>query len=69
MLAIWGQTPQTSYEQSVIEPFAFQDPERWAEFIIFLKGSQQSGVNDLNVIDAGRPAWSPPPPRRGSSHT
>ena len=40
------------YEQSVIEPFAFQDPERWAEFIIFLKGSQQSGVNDLNVIDA-----------------
>ena len=25
---------------------------RWAEFIVFLKGSQQSGVNDLNVIDA-----------------
>ena len=40
------------YEQSTIEPFAFQDPERWAEFIVFLKGSQQSGVNDLNVIDA-----------------
>jgi hypothetical protein len=40
------------YEQSTIEPFVFQDPERWAEFIVFLKGSQQSGVNDLNVIDA-----------------
>lgn len=40
------------YEQSTIEPFALQDPERWAEFIIYLKGSQQSGVNDLNVIDA-----------------
>ena len=40
------------YEQSTIEPFALQDPERWAEFIVFLKGSQQSGVNDLNVIDA-----------------
>lgn len=40
------------YEQSTIEPFGLQDPERWAEFIIFLKGSQQSGVNDLNVIDA-----------------
>ena len=40
------------YEQSTIEPFAFQDPERWAEFIVFLKGSQQSGVNDLHVIAA-----------------
>lgn len=40
------------YEQSTIEPFAYQDPERWAEFIVFLKGSRQSGVNDLNVIDA-----------------
>jgi len=40
------------YEESTIEPFAFQDPERWAEFIVFLKGSKQSGVNDLNVIDA-----------------
>lgn len=40
------------YEQSTIEPFALQDPDRWAEFIIYLKGSQQSSVNDLNVIDA-----------------
>lgn len=40
------------YEQSTIEPFSYQDPERWAEFIVFLKGSKQSGVNNLAVIDA-----------------
>lgn len=39
------------YEQSEIGRFSLQDPERWAEFIIFLKGSKQSGVNDLRVID------------------
>ena len=39
------------YEQSTIEPFSYQDPERWAEFIVFLKGSKQSGVNNLAVID------------------
>ena len=40
------------YEESTIEPFSYQDPERWAEFIIFLKGSKQSGINNLTVIDA-----------------
>lgn len=40
------------YEASTIEPYSYQDPSRWAEFIVFLKGSQQSGVNDLSVIDA-----------------
>lgn len=40
------------YEQSHIEPVYEQDPEHWAEFIIFLKGSKQSGVNNLAVIDA-----------------
>ena len=29
------------YEQSHIEPVYEQDPEHWAEFIIFLKGSKQ----------------------------
>jgi len=48
------------YEQSVIEPFAFQDPERWAEFIIFLKGSQQS-VRRLAPYRKHRP----PPQKRG----
>lgn len=40
------------YEESMIEPFSLQDPERWAEFIVFLKGSKQGGVNNLAVIDA-----------------
>ena len=60
LVAEWGGTKQgilytltaLGYEQSRIEPFALQDPERWAEFIIFLKGSAQSGVNNLAVIDA-----------------
>ena len=39
-------------DRSTIEPFSYQDPERWAEFIVFLKGSKQSGVNNLAVIDA-----------------
>ncbi|MDL2288262.1 hypothetical protein LJC32_02655 [Oscillospiraceae bacterium OttesenSCG-928-F05] len=40
------------YDQSAIEPFYVYDPERWAEFIIWLKGSEQSGVNDISIIDA-----------------
>lgn len=39
------------YEQSRIEPVYEWDPEHWAEFIIFLKGKEQSGVYDLDVID------------------
>lgn len=60
LVAEWGGTKQgvlyalaaLGYEQSHIEPFSLQDPERWAEFIIFLKGSARSGVNNLAVIDA-----------------
>lgn len=40
------------YEQSYIEPMYLEDPTRWAEFIIFLRGAAQSGVNDLDVINA-----------------
>lgn len=40
------------YEQSRIEPVYEQDPDHWAEFIIFLKGKKQSGVHNLSVIDA-----------------
>lgn len=40
------------YEQSHLEPFSLQDGERWAEFIVFLRGSKQSGVNNLATIDA-----------------
>ena len=60
LISEWGGTKTgilyaltaLGYEQSYIEPFALQDPERWAEFIVFLRGSKQSGVNNLNVIDA-----------------
>ena len=38
------------YEQSTIEPFVFQNPERWAEFIIHLKSNKQSGINNLDAI-------------------
>jgi hypothetical protein len=40
------------YEKSEIEPFSVQDPDRWAEFLVYLDGSKGSGVNDLLVIDA-----------------
>jgi len=40
------------YEQSYIEPFYKTDPERWAEFIIFLRGKNPSGINDIRIIDA-----------------
>lgn len=40
------------YEQSYIEPMWKQNPERWAEFIIFLRGENPSSVNDLSLIDA-----------------
>lgn len=60
IISEWGGTKSgilyaltsLGYEQSTIEPFSYQDPERWAEFIVFLKGSKQSGVNNLAVIDA-----------------
>lgn len=60
VISEWGGTKtgilyalaSLGYEQSTIEPFSLQDPERWAEFIIYLKGSKQSGVNNLAVIDA-----------------
>ena len=40
------------YEQSTVEPAFLQDQEHWAEFIIHLKNSKQSGVNDLDTIIA-----------------
>ncbi|EES73438.1 hypothetical protein POTG_01733 [Paenibacillus sp. oral taxon 786 str. D14] len=40
------------YEQSYIEPYRLYDPERWAEFIIYLAGKNPSGVNDIAVIDS-----------------
>ena len=50
IISEWGGTKSgilyaltsLGYEQSTIEPFSYQDPERWAEFIVFLKGSKAS---------------------------
>lgn len=60
IISEWGGTRQgilyaltaLGYEQSTIEPFVFHDPERWAEFVIHLKSSKQSGINNLDVIIA-----------------
>ena len=60
IIAEWGGTKTgilyaltaLGYDQSEIERFSLQDPERWAEFIVYLKGSKQSGVNNLSIIDA-----------------
>ena len=46
IISEWGGTKigilyvltSLGYEQSTIEPFSYQDPKRWAEFIVFLKG-------------------------------
>ena len=39
------------YDKSRIEPFYLHDPDRWAEFTIYLSSKQQSGVNDISIID------------------
>lgn len=60
IISEWGGTRQgilyaltaLGYDKSFIEPFALQDPDRWAEFIVFLNGSKQSGITNLAVIDA-----------------
>lgn len=60
IISEWGGTTQgilyalaaLGYDQSSIEPLSLQDTARWAEFIVFLRGSKQSGVNDIAAIDA-----------------
>lgn len=60
IISAWGGTRQgilyaltaLGYEESRIEPVSYHDPDRWAEFIIFLGGKYPSGVNDINIIDA-----------------
>lgn len=39
------------YEKSYIEPYFIHDPERWAEFIVYLDSKRQSGLKDLSIID------------------
>lgn len=58
IISEWGGTKRgilyaltaLGYEKSRVE--RVQDPERWAEFIVWLDGSGQSGVCNLDVIDA-----------------
>lgn len=59
VISEWGGTTQgilyalsaLGYDQSSVEPFSLQDSSRWAEFIVLLRGSKQSGVNDIAAID------------------
>lgn len=39
------------YDYAYIEPLYVQDPLRWAEFTVYLRGQYASSVNDLMVID------------------
>lgn len=39
------------YELSSIEPFYIHDPDRWAEFTVYLSSKHQSGINDITIID------------------
>ncbi|WP_018750719.1 hypothetical protein [Paenibacillus sanguinis] len=52
------------YDQSYIEPYYLYDPDRWAEFIIYLGSKTPPGVNSLSVINAEvmkiKPARSKP---------
>lgn len=60
IISEWGGTKRgilyalaaLGYEQSTIEPAFMQAPEHWAEFILHLKSSKQSGVNNLDIIIA-----------------
>lgn len=38
------------YEQSVIEPLIFQEPEKWAEFVVRLGSGNSEAVRDLRTI-------------------
>lgn len=38
------------YEESSIEPFSYQDPERWAEFIIYLGHGSPTAIRDMLTI-------------------
>lgn len=60
IISEWGGTTQgilyalsaLGYDQSRIEPLSQQDASRWAEFIVFLRGSEKSGIKDIASIDA-----------------
>lgn len=59
IISEWGGTRRgilyaltaLGYELSRLKPMYQRDPERWAEFIVWLKGEKPSSVYNLKVID------------------
>lgn len=39
------------YDKSYIEPYYIHDPDRWAEFLVYLSSSAPIGVNDIAILD------------------
>lgn len=38
------------YQESIIEPFVFEDPERWAEFVVNLGIGNANAIRDMSKI-------------------
>lgn len=60
VVSTWGGTKKgilyalaaMGWDRSYIKPAATQDPERWAEFIVFLGSSAEASIISLEQIDA-----------------
>ena len=39
------------YDLCQIEPYYNYDEDRWAEFMVWLRASKETGINDLSLID------------------
>lgn len=60
VVSTWGGTKKgilyalasMGWDRSYIEPAATQDPERWAEFVVYLGSSSESSIPSLEAIDA-----------------
>lgn len=60
VVASWGGTKKgivyelasMGYDLSYIEPVSYEDPERWAEFRVYLGSSGSSSVTDLKLVSA-----------------
>lgn len=58
LISEWGGTKAgilyaltaLGYKESTIEPFSCQDPERWAEFIIYLGHGSPTAIRDMFAI-------------------
>lgn len=60
VVSTWGGTKKgilyalaaMGWDRSYIKPAATQDPERWAEFIVYLGSSSENSIPALESIDA-----------------